>query len=79
MVEPDALVDSRDGQRYQIAGKVPVYDTEAHRLQRIELEDMPRFIANLEIPKRHWIQVVEIVWVRELILRWMPQLGYLWR
>jgi hypothetical protein len=79
VVEPGALVDPRDGQRYPVAGKVLVYDTQAQRLQRIELDDMPRFIAGLEIPKRHWIQVVEIVWVRELILRWMPQLGYLWR
>jgi len=78
-VEPGALVNSGDGQRYPVAGEVLVYDSQARQLRRIDLEDMPRFIATLETPKRHWIQLVEIPWIRSLILRWMPQLGYLWR
>jgi hypothetical protein len=78
-VEPGALVNPAEGRRYPVAGAVLVYDTRARLLQRIELQDMPRFIAALETPKRHWIQLVEIPWIRELILRWMPQLGYLWR
>lgn len=80
IAEPDALIDPKNGRRYLVSGKVVViYDTEARQLQRIDLADMPRFIAGLEAPKRHWIQLVEIPWLRNLILRWMPQLSYLWR
>jgi hypothetical protein len=78
-VEPGALVDARDGTRYPVAERVLVYDAQARELRRIEIGDMPRFIAGIEMPPRHWVQLAQPGWVRELILRWMPQLGYLWR
>ena len=78
-VEAGALVDSKDGTRYPVAERVLVYDAQARELRRIEIGDMPRFIAGIEMPPRHWVQLAQLGWVRELVLRWMPQLGYLWR
>jgi hypothetical protein len=79
MLEPGALVDSKDGARYPVGSEVLVYDAQAGRLLRMHAGELPRFIAGLEVPTRHWIQLAQLPWVRDLILRWMPQLGYLWR
>jgi hypothetical protein len=79
VVEADALVDTRDGARYPVGDAILVYDAKARRLQRVRREDLPRFVAGLERPIRHWIQLAGIGWARDLVLRWMPQLGYLWR
>jgi hypothetical protein len=79
VVVPNALVDPQDGARYPIAASVPVYDTEARELRRVDVADMPRLIAGLETPNRHWVQMMPGAWLRDFILRWMPQFGYLRR
>jgi hypothetical protein len=35
-------------------------------------------VEHLDRPARHWIQLIEIPWLRGLILAWLPQLEYLW-
>ena len=63
-VEPGALVDSRTGARYAVGGSVLLYVV-ASSLRRLELKDLPEYIRRLQVPKRHWIQVVEIEWLRD--------------
>jgi len=79
VVEANALVDPQDGARYPIAAHVPVYDTQARELGRVDVADMPRLIAGLETPNRHWVQLMPSAWLRDFILRWMPQFAYLRR
>lgn len=79
VVEPNALVDPQDGKRYPLGASVAVYDTQAHELRRIDVADLARLIGRLETPNRHWVQLMPSPWLRDFILRWMPQFGYLRR
>jgi len=79
IVEADAIVDPKYKLRYPVSDEIAIYDVKAHQLRRMEIKDVPRFIAGLEVPKRHWLQLVEIRWLRDLVVSWMPELAYLWR
>ncbi len=78
-VTPDGLLDTRQGAIYAIGERITVYSSETDALRIVERKDLGPYVEGLRSPPRHWIHLVNVPWLRELILRWMPQLGYLFR
>jgi hypothetical protein len=76
-VTPGGLLDTRSGITYAVGERIAVYQAETDTLVNVERRDLGAFVERLQPPPRHWIHLVELPWLRDLILRWMPQLGYL--
>jgi len=76
-VTPDGLLDSRPGTTYAVGQRIVVYMAETDTLMKVDRRDLGQFVERLQWPPRHWIHLVDVPWLRALILRWMPQLGYL--
>jgi hypothetical protein len=76
-VVPDGLLDTRQGAIYPVGDRITVYMAETDSLMSVERRDLDRFVQQLQWPPRHWIHLIDVPWLRALILQWMPQLGYL--
>jgi hypothetical protein len=76
-VTPDGLLDTRPGTIYPVGERIVVYLTEKDALLNLERHELAPFVERLQSPPRHWIHLVDAPMLRALILRWMPQLGYL--
>jgi hypothetical protein len=71
------LQDTRQGAIYPVGERIAVYRVDTNTLTSVERSEVGRLVESLEWPPRHWIHLVDVPWLRALILRWMPQLGYL--
>ncbi len=76
-VVPEGLQDARQGTIYPVSERIDVYLAETDSLTSVERRDLDRFVDQLQWPPRHWIHLIDVPWLRALILQWMPQLGYL--
>lgn len=76
-VTPAGLQDTRQSARYPIGETMVVYMAETDTLISVKQGDVARFVDRIQGPPRHWIHLVDVPWLRALILNWMPQLGYL--
>jgi len=73
----EGLLDTKHGVLYRVGDSVPVYFVERNELLPVARADLPPILAAARPPPRHWVQLVDAPWLTALILRWMPQLAYL--
>lgn len=77
-VRQEGLLDIKHRVTYPVREKTWVFDAETGKLAGLDASELSALVEHLDRPARHWIQLIEIPWLRGLILAWLPQLEYLW-
>lgn len=70
------MIDTKYGIITETGDHINVYDSEKDSLIRIERDDINKYINTLPHDDRHWIQVVDIKFIKDLILKITPRLKY---
>lgn len=73
------LTDMRGNSNMKIKGDtdyINVYDSERDVLFKIEVEQINGYIDSLPAENRHWLQLVQIPFIKNLVIRLMPRLKY---
>ncbi len=74
---PGGLLDTKHGHVYRVGERASVYFVEEDALRVVARDELAAIAARARPPPRHWIQLVDAPWIGALVLRWMPQLAYL--
>jgi hypothetical protein len=70
------LVDTKYGLKTKINGYVNVYDSEEDKLYKIGTAEINAYLEKLPADNRHWMQIVRVRFMDDVILRLMPRLKY---
>lgn len=76
-VQGAELVDRKYGERIPLPPVVAIYDAERNTLTRIPLAELNHYLAALPPDIRHWVQLLDAGWLRDMLLTLMPRLKYL--
>ena len=70
------LVDTKYKIETEVGDYINVYNSERDVLMRLEAMEINGYIDDLPIDKRHWILMLDVKVVKDLILKLMPRLKY---
>ncbi len=70
------LVDTKYNLETKVSGYINIYDSEKNRLFKLKPEEINRYIESLPADRRHWIQMVDVQFIKNLVNRLMPRLRY---
>lgn len=71
-----SLVDKKYGNITQIGESIVVYDSRSNILVILKRDEINSFINSLPADKRHWIQIIDIKPLKNVLYRLMPRLEY---
>lgn len=74
--EDGYLVDTKHGNKTKVDGYINVYDSENDKLIRVPAASLNRYIDSLPVDRRHWVQLFDNKYVKEIVLKLMPRLRY---
>lgn len=70
------LIDTKYNLKTRLNDYVNIYDSEKNTLLKLKAEEVNAYIESLPPDKRHWIQMVNIKFINDLINKLMPRLRY---
>ena len=72
----NTLVDNKYNTKTEIGDYINLYDSERNVLMRMESIEINEYLDAIPIDKRHWIFMLDVKFVKDLILKLMPRLRY---
>lgn len=70
------LIDSKYNSKEEINDYINVYDSEKNIFFRLYAKDINKYIASLNEDKRHWVQILDFKFIKDLVIKLMPRLQY---
>ncbi len=70
------LIDTKYDQRIKVGSEIGVYDSERNRFLKVRDDDINTYIAALPKNPRHWTQLADVAYLKDLAVRLMPRLKY---
>lgn len=70
------LIDTKYDRRTKVDDYINVYDSENDSLFRVQAGDISRFIESLPSDHRHWVQLLDVKFLKNLVTTLMPRLKY---
>ncbi|MFC1577028.1 hypothetical protein ACFL42_01490 [Candidatus Omnitrophota bacterium] len=67
------FIDTKDGFKEKIGSSIGIYDSEGDRFFRMDSKEMNSYIGSLPPEKRHWTQMVNVPFVRNILIRLKPE------
>ncbi len=71
------LVDTKHGTSTKVDAFINVYDSENDIFFTVQADQINRYIESLPRDDRHWIQLINVKWLRSLVTLLAPKLSYL--
>ena len=63
--------------KFLVAEKIMIYDSTSDKLKIVKKDNLNYYINTLHKNKRHWIQLQNIKYLNELVLKYFPNINYL--
>lgn len=73
------LIDTKYNRKMQVEDYIYVYDSENDRFFKLKSAEINNYIDSLPPDNRHWIQIVDIKFLRDIVKKLMPRLDYIYR
>ena len=70
------LIDTKYNLKTKLDDYINIYDSEKDILFKLKPEEINGYIESLPFDKRHWIQMVDIKFINDLVNQLMPRLRY---
>jgi len=71
-----SLYNKKFGYSINVGDHIFVYDSESDRLLKIPSEEIQRYIITLPADNRHWVELVDNKFLKDLAVKLMPRLEY---
>ncbi len=70
------LIDTKYNDKFIVDEYINIYDSERNILFKLKGEDINNYIASLPPDNRHWVQLIDNKFFKELAVKLMPRLKY---
>ena len=70
------LLDTKYNTKTKVGDYINLYDSEKNLLFKLKPEEINNYIESLPFDNRHWIQIINIEFIKNFVNRLMPRLKY---
>jgi len=75
-LENGELRDMKYGYNFPVGQEIWLYNSQDNVLERVPVTDIQKRLDALPDENRHWVQMIETPWFKDLISRFVPRLRY---
>jgi len=75
IISKDHIFDTKFNESIKIKKNIYIYDTNNDKLIKVSKIDLLKFYKNIDFGKRHWIQLINNVYINNILLRLSPRLS----
>lgn len=70
------LIDTKYNSKDVVKGYIDIYDSESDKLLKLKTDEINGYIKSLPSDNRHWIQLIDNKFLKNLVEKLMPRLKY---
>ena len=71
----DSIIDTKFNESIKIHNSIYIYDTKNDILLKVSKNELLQFYKNIDFGKRHWLQLINNVYINNILLRLSPRLS----
>jgi hypothetical protein len=71
----DTIIDTKFNESIKIKNNIYIYDTSKNKLFKVSRNELVEFYKNIDFGKRHWLQLINNVYINNILLRLSPRLN----